>query len=215
MVATRRMRRLNREVEDISTHSPQIVDLLLLAMKTSPTLPPFDHLLTYLPASCPIRDGDIVRIGIRVLNPYGVFCTVVSVSDRIILFDGGSCVAHDEVYHVFAFDDNGYLCHKSGYAATTLDLMIRIPSYLKDGHRYLTVSHVDANNYGRRKIDTGVFQTRNELARVNSEDVIGEVGDTKFDNYVKIITLLLFNGALPQMHYLSSNYRKKLAAFMS
>ena len=60
-----------------------------------------------------------------------------------------------------------------------------------------------------------MFQTRNELARVNSEDVIGEVGDTKFDNYVKIITLLLFNGALPQMHYLSSNYQKKLAAFMT
>ena len=65
MLATRCMRGFNRvEVEDISTQSPQIVDLTLLAMKTSPTLPPFDHLLTYLPASCTIRAGDIVRIGI-------------------------------------------------------------------------------------------------------------------------------------------------------
>ena len=153
LVKGRCMRRLNRvELKDISTHSPQIVDLLLLAMKTSPTLPPFDHLLTYLPASCTIRAGDIARIGIHVLNPYGGFCTVLSVSDRIILFSGGSCVAHDEVYHVFAFDDNDYLCHKYGYTATTLDLMIRIPSYLKDGDRYLIVSYVDANNYGRRKL---------------------------------------------------------------
>ena len=149
------------EVEDISTHSPQIVDSLLLAMKTSPTLPPFDHLLMLLPGSCTIQAGDIVRIGVRVLNLYGVFCTVVSVSDRIIHFNGGSCVAHDEVYHVFGSDDNGYLCHKSCYAATTLDLMIMIPSYLKDGHHYLIVSHVDANNYGRRKSNTGVFQTSN------------------------------------------------------
>ena len=60
-----------------------------------------------------------------------------------------------------------------------------------------------------------MFHTKNELARVISDDVIGELGDTKFDNYLKIITLLLFNGTLPQMHYLTSDYQKQLAAMMS
>ena len=91
-------------------------------------------------------------MSIPVLIPYGVFHTVVSVSYRIIRIDGGSCTAHDKV---FAFDDNGYLYHKSDYMATTIDLMIRIPSLLKDYDRYLTVSHVEAHNFGRRKLDTG------------------------------------------------------------
>ena len=96
-------------------------------------------------------------MSIPALTPYGVFHTVVSVSYRIIHLDGGSCIAHDELYHVYAFDYNGYLCHKSDYAATTIDLMIRIPSVLKDDDRYLTVSHIEANNFGRRKIDTGRY----------------------------------------------------------
>ena len=90
-----------------------MVDFSLLTTNTAPILESLNHLLEYHPsASCTIWAGDIVKMGIPVLTPYGVFHTIVSVSYRIIRLDGGSCIDHDKVYHVFVFDDD--------YTATTI-----------------------------------------------------------------------------------------------